>query len=160
LGATVSGKPYEMTAETIDPCQVTFVKRDDFPEFLKDDVEACFKVAEQLSEKYYDACKEVRSLELSQSAVEKLAKLLLEWSWPRRLDSFVRGGRGAFAPSPPSNRHPYKAYPRDDASHPAILLQPRHQPESRNKISRSTGRNSTCFLTRRRSGRLLITACT
>jgi CRP/FNR family transcriptional regulator len=80
LGATVSGKPYEMTAETIDPCQVTFVKRDDFLEFLKDDVEACFKVAEQLSEKYYDACKEVRSLELSQSAVEKLAKLLLEWS--------------------------------------------------------------------------------
>jgi CRP/FNR family transcriptional regulator len=59
LGATVSGKPYEMTAETIDPCQVTFVKRDDFLEFLKDDVEACFKVAEQLSEKYYDACKEV-----------------------------------------------------------------------------------------------------
>ncbi len=80
LGATVSGKPYEMTAETIDPCQVTFVKRDDFLEFLKDDVEACFKVAEQLSEKYYDACKEVRSLELSHSAVEKLAKLLLEWS--------------------------------------------------------------------------------
>jgi hypothetical protein len=101
LGATVSGKPYEMTAETIDPCQVTFVKRDDFPEFLKDDVEACFKVAEQLCEKNYDACKEVRSLELSQSAVEKLAKLLLEWSWPRRLDSFVRGGRGHSPPVRP-----------------------------------------------------------
>lgn len=80
LGATVSGKPYEMTAETIDPCQVTFVKREDFLQFLKEDVQACFKVAEQLSEKYHDACKEVRSLELSHSAVEKLAKLLLEWS--------------------------------------------------------------------------------
>jgi CRP/FNR family transcriptional regulator, cyclic AMP receptor protein len=80
LAATVSGKPYEMTAETIDPCQVNFVKRDDFLRFLKDDVEACLKVAEQLSEKYYDARKEVRSLELSHSAVEKLAKLLLEWS--------------------------------------------------------------------------------
>jgi CRP/FNR family transcriptional regulator, cyclic AMP receptor protein len=80
LGATVSGKSYEMTAETIDPCQVNFVKRDDFLRFLKDDVEACFKVAEQLSEKYHDACHEVRSLELSHSAVEKLAKLLLEWS--------------------------------------------------------------------------------
>ncbi len=80
LSATVSGKPYEVTAETIDPCQVNFVKRDDFLRFLKDDVEACFKVAEQLSEKYHNACNEVRSLGLSHYAAEKLAKLLLEWS--------------------------------------------------------------------------------
>jgi len=80
LSATISGKPYEVTAETIDPCQVNFVKRDDFLHFLKDDVEACIKVAEQLSEKYHNACEEVRSLGLSRSAAEKLAKLLLEWS--------------------------------------------------------------------------------
>jgi len=80
LSATISGKPYEVTAETIDPCQVNFVKRDDFLRFLKDDVEACFKVAEQLSEKYHNACKEAGSLGLSHSAAEKLAKLLLEWS--------------------------------------------------------------------------------
>lgn len=80
LSATISGKPYEVTAQTIDPCQVNFVKRDDFLRFLKDDVEVCFKVAEQLGEKYHNACKEVRSLGLSHSAAEKLAKLLLEWS--------------------------------------------------------------------------------
>ncbi len=80
LSATISGKPYEVTAETIDPCQVNFVKRDDFLRFLKEDVQACFKVAEQLSEKYHDACHEVRSLGLSHSAHEKLANLLLEWS--------------------------------------------------------------------------------
>src|SRR6202790_3236228 len=80
LSATISGKPYEVTAETIDPCQVNFVKRDDFLRFLKDDVEVCFKVAEQLGEKYHNACNEVRSLGLSHSAAEKLAKLLLEWS--------------------------------------------------------------------------------
>ena len=80
MSATISGKPYEVTAETIDPCQVNFVKRDDFLQFLKDDVEACFKVAEQLGEKYHNACKEVRSLGLSHSAAEKLAALLLEWS--------------------------------------------------------------------------------
>jgi CRP/FNR family transcriptional regulator len=56
------------------------VKREDFLHFLKDDVEACFKVAEQLSEKYHSACKEAGSLGLSHSAAEKLAKLLLEWS--------------------------------------------------------------------------------
>ena len=80
LSATISGKPYELTAETIDPCQVNFVKRDDFLRFLKDHSDACFKVAEQLSEKYNNACHEVRSLGLSHSAGEKLAKLLLEWS--------------------------------------------------------------------------------
>jgi CRP/FNR family transcriptional regulator len=80
LSASISGKPYEVTAETIDPCQINFVKREDFLHFLKDDVDACFKVAEQLGDKYYNACKEVRSLGLSHSAVEKLATLLLEWS--------------------------------------------------------------------------------
>jgi CRP/FNR family cyclic AMP-dependent transcriptional regulator len=80
LSATISGKPYEVTAETLDPCQVNFIKRDDFLRFLKEDVQACFKGAEQLSEKYHDACNEVRSLGLSHSAHEKLANLLLEWS--------------------------------------------------------------------------------
>jgi len=80
LSATISGKPYDVTAETLDPCQVNFVKREDFLRFLKDDVNICFKVAEQLSEKYHTVCHEVRSLSLSHSAAEKLAKLLLEWS--------------------------------------------------------------------------------
>lgn len=80
LSATVSGKPYELTAETLDPCQVNFVKREDFLRFLKEHSDACFKVAEQLSEKYNTACHEVRSLGLSHSAGEKLAKLLIELS--------------------------------------------------------------------------------
>ena len=80
LSATISGKPYEVTAETMSPCQVNFVKRDDFLRFLTDHVQACFKVAEQLSEAYHDAFNEVRSLCLLHSAHEKLANLLLEWS--------------------------------------------------------------------------------
>ncbi len=80
LSATVSGKPYELTAETMEPCQVNFVKREDFLRFLKEHSAACFRVAEQLSVKYNSACREVRALGLTHSAVEKLAKLLLEWS--------------------------------------------------------------------------------
>ena len=84
LSATISGKPYEVTAETIGPCQVSFVKRDDFLRFLKGHVQACFKVAEQLSEKYHDACNEVRSLGLLQSAHER-ARLTYSWNGvPRR----------------------------------------------------------------------------
>jgi CRP/FNR family cyclic AMP-dependent transcriptional regulator len=87
LSATVGGNPYELTAETIDPCQVNFVKRDDFLRFLKDYPEACMRVAEQLSEKYNAACREIRALGLSHSAAEKLAKLLLDWS--------AKGGEGS-----------------------------------------------------------------
>src|SRR5271157_1767570 len=36
LSAAVSGKPYELTAETTVPCQVNFVKREDFLRFLKE----------------------------------------------------------------------------------------------------------------------------
>ena len=80
LGATVSGKPYELTAETMTPCQVNFVKREDLLRFLKQNSEACFKVAEQLSVKYNNACHEIRTLGLSHSAGERLANLLLDWS--------------------------------------------------------------------------------
>jgi CRP/FNR family transcriptional regulator, cyclic AMP receptor protein len=80
LSATISSKPYELTAETIDPCQVNFVKREDFLRFLKENSDANFKVAEQLSIKYNTACHELRSLGVSHSAGERLAKLLLKWN--------------------------------------------------------------------------------
>ena len=80
LGASVTGKPYEVTAETVDACQVNFVKREDFLRFLLENSDACLRVAEQLSEKYNSACREIRTLGLSHSAAEKLAKLLLAWS--------------------------------------------------------------------------------
>lgn len=80
LSATVSGKPYELTAETIDPCQISFIKREDFVRLLHSNADFSFRVAELLSDKYNSACHEIRSLALSHSAEEKLAKLLLEWS--------------------------------------------------------------------------------
>lgn len=79
LSASVCGTPYEVTAETIDPCQITFVKREDFLRFLKENNEACLRVGEQLSEKYETVCRKTRSLVLSHSAAQKLAMLLLEW---------------------------------------------------------------------------------
>ena len=80
LSATVSGKPYELTAETMGPCQVNFVKREDFLRFLKRHGDACLRVAEQLSAAYNSACHEIRAFGLSHPAMQKLAKLVLEWS--------------------------------------------------------------------------------
>lgn len=77
LSAVLSGKPYELTAETAESCQVNFVQRNNYLHFLREHPDACFKVAEQLSEKYRIACDEVRSLGLSRAADQRLAKLLL-----------------------------------------------------------------------------------
>ena len=78
LSATVCGRPYELTAETMENCQVGLVRREDFLHFLKENADACFNVAEHLSANYNNACHELRLLGLSHS--EKLAKLLLDWS--------------------------------------------------------------------------------
>lgn len=78
LSATVSGLPYEVSAEAVDFCQVTFVKREDFLRFLGDNAQVCLRVAQHLSRNYHTAYEQVRSLALH-TAVENLAKLLLEW---------------------------------------------------------------------------------
>ncbi len=80
LSATVSGQPYEVTAEMLEPGQTNFARRDDFLRFLREHNDACLRVAEHLSSHYHQACMQIRSLGLSHSAAEKLAKLLLEWS--------------------------------------------------------------------------------
>jgi CRP/FNR family transcriptional regulator len=80
LSAVISGRPYEVTAETLHPCQVNFIKREDFLRFLSEHGEACLRVAQHLSNNYHTAYEQVRSLGLSHSASEKLARLLLDWS--------------------------------------------------------------------------------
>ena len=77
--ATILGRPYEVTAETLEPAQLNFIKRDDFLRFLNSHPEACLHTAQQLSEKYQAAQREIRSLGLAQSTSEKLGKLLLDW---------------------------------------------------------------------------------
>jgi CRP/FNR family transcriptional regulator, cyclic AMP receptor protein len=78
--ATILNKPYEVSAETIEPSQLNFIKREDFMKFLGGHPEACMHTAQQLSEKYHSAQREIRSLGLSQTTSEKLARLLLDWS--------------------------------------------------------------------------------
>ena len=81
LGASASmlGTPYELSAETIEPSQLNFIRRDDFLRLLTAHTEACLHTAQQLSEKYHAAQREIRSLGLSQTTGEKLARLILDW---------------------------------------------------------------------------------
>ena len=79
FSATVSGRQYDLTAETLEPSQITFVKREDFIRLLREHNDVCFRVAQKLSDKYNAACQDIRTLGLSPTAAGKLARLLLEW---------------------------------------------------------------------------------
>jgi CRP/FNR family transcriptional regulator, cyclic AMP receptor protein len=80
LHATVSGKPYELTGETLQPCQLDFVRREDFLRFLEHHGDACLNAAQHLSQNCQSAYEMIRSLGLSHSVSEKMARLLLEWA--------------------------------------------------------------------------------
>jgi CRP/FNR family transcriptional regulator len=79
LNATISNRPYEVTAEMVEPGQANFIARDAFLQFLREYGEVAVRVAEQLSRNYYTAYEEIRTLGLASSPSEKFAKLLLSW---------------------------------------------------------------------------------
>jgi CRP/FNR family transcriptional regulator, cyclic AMP receptor protein len=80
LNATISNRPYEVTAEMLEPGQANFIARDAFLHFLGEYGEVAVRVAQQLSLNYYTAYEEIRTLGLTSSPSEKFAKLLLSWS--------------------------------------------------------------------------------
>ncbi len=80
LAAALSGKPCEMTAETLYPAKIAAIPRHDFLGFLTRHPEVYQTVTEELSRDYAMACEQLRTVGLSNSAPEKLARLLLEWS--------------------------------------------------------------------------------
>src|SRR6202521_5729295 len=78
LPATVTGKPYDLTAEVVEPTQANFVSRQDFLSFLREYGDVALRVAQQLGETYHSAVAEMRTIGLSHSAGEKLARFILD----------------------------------------------------------------------------------
>jgi CRP/FNR family transcriptional regulator, cyclic AMP receptor protein len=64
----------------LQPCQLDFIRRDDFLRFLQHHGDACLNVAQHLSQHCQNAYEMIRSLGLSHSVGEKLARLLLGWA--------------------------------------------------------------------------------
>ncbi len=89
LHAVVTGEAHEMTVETMQPCQLNFVKTPDFLEFMKEHSAAFLNAAKRLSHDFKAAQGLIRSIGLSRSTAERLARLLLESS------EEARGGDGA-----------------------------------------------------------------
>jgi CRP/FNR family transcriptional regulator len=80
LHATLSGKPYEVTAEVSEQAQVNFVPGPVFTRFLRMKSEAFMRIAKLLMDSHYADYELIQSLGLSRTASEKLARLLLTWS--------------------------------------------------------------------------------
>lgn len=80
LTAAVSNTPYEATIETMEPSQANFISQADFVHFLEAFPDVGMKVAQQLTHNCKCAYSEIRSLGLSNSVPEKIAKLLLAWA--------------------------------------------------------------------------------
>lgn len=80
LSSVFSGSAYNATAETFYPSRVAYVARQTLILFLSNHPDAYQVVVEELSRKVSLACEQLRTVALSHSAPEKLARLLLEWS--------------------------------------------------------------------------------
>lgn len=78
LPETFMGSCYELTAEVVEPAQAKFISRSALLAFLKGNGEATLRVTQQLSEAYHLAIAKMRTIGLSHSAGEKLARFLLE----------------------------------------------------------------------------------
>ncbi len=80
MASTLAGSPYDVTAETLYPAKVAHIGRRDFLNFLTRHTEAYQTVIEELSRSVTRACDQLRTVGLSATAPEKLARLLLDWS--------------------------------------------------------------------------------
>ena len=78
LHAVVTGSPYQLTAETMQPCQLNFVGREDMLRFLREHADACFHATQHLARDCSDSYGVVRTIGLSHSVSERFARFLLE----------------------------------------------------------------------------------
>lgn len=79
VAATIGGREYEATAEAQEPCEVSFVRQSDVLRMMRTHGEFALWVTQHLSRDYNATCREIRTLMLSGSASEKLARLLVGW---------------------------------------------------------------------------------
>lgn len=79
VAAVVSGRQYEATAETQEPSEISFLRHSDLLRLMRLHGEIALWVTQHISSDYATTCREIRDLILSDSASEKLARLLVGW---------------------------------------------------------------------------------
>jgi CRP/FNR family cyclic AMP-dependent transcriptional regulator len=89
LHAVITGGPYELTVETMQPCQLNFVGREDMRRFLSEHADAGLHAIQHLARDCSDSYGVVRTIGLSHSVSERFARFLLDTA----SDSQVSRGR-------------------------------------------------------------------
>src|SRR5271169_962771 len=79
VAAVVSERPYEATAEIQEPSEISFLRHSDLLRLMRLHGELALWVTQHISQDYASTCREIRDLILSDSASEKLARLLVGW---------------------------------------------------------------------------------
>lgn len=90
LSATISGMPYEVTAETSTPCQLGFVDRKHFSELMEAHSQIGVHTSQCLSREYQSAYRDIHHLVLTRSSAGKLARLLLSQAPPQPSEDETR----------------------------------------------------------------------
>lgn len=78
-GAAVCNRSYETTAETVEPCEISFIRQSDLLRLMRQYNEFAIRMAEYLSREYNTTCREIFTRMLSESASGRLARLLVGW---------------------------------------------------------------------------------
>lgn len=79
LSAVIAGEPYEVTAETMEPCLVNFVEREGLLRLMERSGELGLRSALAVSREFQSTYRDIQDLVLSRSSSGKLARLLLSW---------------------------------------------------------------------------------
>ena len=90
LYAGLTGRPYEATAELLEPGRVSFVSRQNLVRLIGSQKAFGLGLVQVFSEQFSEFVDHVRLLLLSGSATEKLARLILKWS--RDFGELTSGG--------------------------------------------------------------------
>ena len=77
LPSCVAGRPYQFSAEVMEPCQVNFARREDFLKYLNSHPDVAFRAAQRVSENLQDVMSLVHTMGLAQSATERMARFFL-----------------------------------------------------------------------------------
>ncbi|HEY6302388.1 MAG TPA: Crp/Fnr family transcriptional regulator [Terriglobales bacterium] len=89
LHAVITGERYELTVETMQPCQLNHVSREDMLRFLQEHADGSFRALQHLPRHCSGSYGVVRAIGLSHSVSERFARFLLETS----ADGEVRHGK-------------------------------------------------------------------
>ncbi len=80
VASMLCNKPQETTVEVVYTSKIAVIAAHDFRNFLLRHPDAYGVVSEELGREFTKACEQLRTVVLSSSAPQKLARLLLDWS--------------------------------------------------------------------------------